>query len=110
MENFVVVDGLRTRYVKEGSGTTVLLLHGLALGSSLEVYAKSIPIFAKAGLRAIAYDLPAFGLTGQPQDYSDEFRKSVYLEVLGRAGNRRDLHGWSFECRDGPCANRFEKL
>lgn len=82
MENFVVVDGLRTRYVEEGSGTTVLLLHGLALGSSLEVYAKSIPILAKAGLRAIAYDLPAFGLTSQPQDYSDEFRTEFILKFL----------------------------
>ena len=82
MENFVVVDGLRTRYVEEGSGTTVLLLHGLALGSSLEVYAKSIPILAKAGLRAIAYDLPAFGLTSQPQDYSDEFRTEFILKFM----------------------------
>lgn len=63
MENFIVVDGLKTRYVEEGIGVPVLLLHGLALGSSLEVYEKSIPRLAKAGLRAIAYDLPAFGRT-----------------------------------------------
>jgi pimeloyl-ACP methyl ester carboxylesterase len=82
MENFVVVDGLKTRYVEAGSGKTVLLLHGLALGSSLDVYAQSIALLAKAGLRAIAYDLPAFGLTSQPQDYSDEFRTEFILKFM----------------------------
>jgi pimeloyl-ACP methyl ester carboxylesterase len=86
MENFVVVDGLKTRYIEEGSGPTVLLLHGLALGSSLEVYGKNIPILAKAGLRAIAYDLPAFGLTDQPQDYSDEFRTAFILKFMDALG------------------------
>jgi pimeloyl-ACP methyl ester carboxylesterase len=82
MENFVVVDGLKTRYVQEGSGKTVLLLHGLALGSSLDVYARSIPLLAKAGLRAIAYDSPVFGLTSKPQDYSDEFRTDFILKFM----------------------------
>jgi pimeloyl-ACP methyl ester carboxylesterase len=82
MERFVVVDGLKTRYIEEGTGKAVLLLHGLALGSSLEVYARSIPLLAKAGLRAIAYDLPGFGLTSQPPDYSDEFRTEFILKFL----------------------------
>ena len=75
MEKFAVIDGIKTRYVEEGSGGAVLLLvHGLALGSSLDVYKKNIPVLAQAGLRAIAYDQPAFGLTDQPKDYSDEYR------------------------------------
>jgi pimeloyl-ACP methyl ester carboxylesterase len=82
MEKFVVVDGLKTRYIEEGRGETVLLLHGLALGSSLDVYAQNIPILAKAGLRAIAYDLPAFGLTSQPRDYGDEFRTQFILKFM----------------------------
>jgi pimeloyl-ACP methyl ester carboxylesterase len=86
MENFVIIDGLKVRYIEEGSGATVLLLHGLALGSSLEVYAKNIPILAKAGLRAIAYDLPAFGLTSQTQDYSDEFRTEFILKFMNALG------------------------
>jgi 2-hydroxymuconate-semialdehyde hydrolase len=86
MENFIVVDGLKTRYVEEGRGKTVLLLHGLALGSSLEVYARSIPLLANAGLRAIAYDLPAFGLTSQPRDYSDEFRTQFILKFMDALG------------------------
>ncbi|MBM2802398.1 MAG: alpha/beta hydrolase fold protein [Deltaproteobacteria bacterium] len=82
MENFVVVDGLKTRYIEAGRGTTVLLLHGLALGSSLEVYEKSVLVFAQAGLRAVAFDLPAFGLSTQPKDYSDQYRTEFSLKFM----------------------------
>ncbi len=82
MEKFVVVDGLKTRYIEAGSGMTVILLHGLALGSSLEVYEKSVPVLARAGLRAIAFDLPAFGLTEQPTNYSDEYRTEFILKFM----------------------------
>jgi len=82
MEKFITVDGLKTRYVEEGAGPVVLLVHGLALGSSLDVYEKNIPVLAKAGLRAIAYDQPAFGLTDQPKNYSDEYRTQFILKFM----------------------------
>jgi len=82
MENFVVVDGLKTRYIEAGRGTTVLLLHGLALGSSLDVYQKNLPVLAQAGLRAIAFDLPAFGLSTQPKDYSDQYRTEFTVKFM----------------------------
>jgi pimeloyl-ACP methyl ester carboxylesterase len=86
MEKYLVVDGLKTRYIEAGSGTPLLLIHGLALGSSLEVYENNIPIFAKAGFRAIAYDQPAFGLTSQPQNYSDEYRTEFIVKFLDALG------------------------
>ena len=87
MEKFAVIDGIKTRYVEEGSGEAVLLLvHGLALGSSLDVYKKNIPVLAQAGLRAIAYDQPAFGLTDQPKDYSDEYRTEFILKFMDALG------------------------
>ena len=89
MEKFVAVDGITTRYMEEGTGEVVLLLHGLALGSSLEVYGENIPVLAKAGLRAIAYDQPAFGLTDQPKDYSDEYRTQFILKFMDALGIER---------------------
>jgi len=86
MEKYVQVDGLKTRYLEEGTGPVVILVHGLALGSSIEVYERNIPAFAKAGLRAIAYDQPAFGLSYQPKDYSDEYRTSFLLKFMDALG------------------------
>jgi pimeloyl-ACP methyl ester carboxylesterase len=89
MERFAAVEGLKTRYIEEGTGAVVLLVHGLALGSSLEVYGENVPVLAKAGLRAIAYDQPAFGLTDQPEDYSDEYRTQFILKFMDALGIER---------------------
>ena len=37
-EKFVQVDGFKTRYLEEGKGPAVLLLHGASLGSSADVF------------------------------------------------------------------------
>ena len=36
-DKFVTVGGLRTRYIEEGQGPAVILLHGASLGSSADV-------------------------------------------------------------------------
>ena len=79
MENYFVVDGLNTRYLEEGVGPVVLLLHGASLGSSLEVYENNIPVFAKAGMRTIAFDLPGYGLTDNPKDYKSSYGSEFIL-------------------------------
>ncbi len=38
MENSIQVDGLKIRYLEEGSDTPVVLLHGASLGSSAYVW------------------------------------------------------------------------
>ena len=37
-DKFVNVDGLQLRYIEEGSGPSVLFLHGASLGSSADVF------------------------------------------------------------------------
>ncbi|MGH7847492.1 MAG: alpha/beta fold hydrolase [Candidatus Binatia bacterium] len=86
MEKYIAVDGLKTRYLEEGTGPVVLLLHGLALGSSLDVYKDNISALAAAGLRAVAYDLPAFGLTDRPKDYSDDYRTRFVVKFMDALG------------------------
>ena len=67
---FVSVDGQKLRYIEEGSGPSVLFLHGASLGSSADVFLRNLGPFAKAGFRAVAFDLPGFGLSDIPAKQS----------------------------------------
>ena len=86
MEKHVVVDGLKTRYLEEGAGPVILLLHGASLGSSVEVYEGNIPSFVKAGLRTIAFDLPGYGLTDNPKDYTASYRAGFIVKFMDTLG------------------------
>src|SRR5919206_1782467 len=69
-DKFVTVDGLKLRYIEEGSGPSVLFLHGASLGSSADVFLRNLPAFARAGFRAVAFDIPGFGLSDKPEKQS----------------------------------------
>jgi 4,5:9,10-diseco-3-hydroxy-5,9,17-trioxoandrosta-1(10),2-diene-4-oate hydrolase len=86
LENFIEVEGLRTRYLEQGAGPAVLLLHGGSLGSSADVWADSIAAFAQHGLRAIALDLPGFGLSDNPGDHSVAYRQHFVLAFMDALG------------------------
>ncbi|MGE5305597.1 MAG: alpha/beta fold hydrolase [Alphaproteobacteria bacterium] len=84
-DKFVQVDGLKTRYMEEGSGPAVILLHGASLGSSADVFTRNLSPLARAGLRVIAYDQPGFGLTDNPSDYSVAYRRrfiTMFMDAL----------------------------
>lgn len=78
-DKFVQVDRLKTRYLEEGSGSAVILLHGASLGSSADVFTRNLSSLARAGLRVIAYDQPGFGLTDNPGDYSVAYRRRFIM-------------------------------
>ena len=59
-------DGLRMHYVDEGSGDTVLLLHGEPTWGFL--YRKLMPPLLDAGYRCVLPDLPGFGRSDKPTD------------------------------------------
>lgn len=85
-DKYVTVDGLKTRYLEEGHGPALLLLHGASLGSSADVFIRNMPGLAKAGFRVIAFDSPGFGLTDNPTDHSAAFRRNFipkFLDALG---------------------------
>jgi pimeloyl-ACP methyl ester carboxylesterase len=76
-DKFVTVDGLKLRYIEEGNGPAVLLLHGASLGSSADVFIRNLAPLARAGFRAIAFDQPGFGLSDVPTDLSAAFRRDI---------------------------------
>jgi pimeloyl-ACP methyl ester carboxylesterase len=83
---YVQVDGLKTRYIEDGSGPAAILLHGASLGSSADVFERNLKPLAAAGVRAIAYDQPGFGLTDNPTDYSVPYRRRfimMFMDALG---------------------------
>jgi len=69
------VDGLKTFYVKVGSGHPVVLIHGAAPGGSALVSWKlNIEPLAAAGFTVYAVDQPGFGYSDNPADHSIEYR------------------------------------
>jgi pimeloyl-ACP methyl ester carboxylesterase len=95
-EKFISVDGLKTRYLEEGSGPAVLLLHGASLGSSADVFERNLTPLATHGFRAIAFDQPGFGLTDNPKDYSVAYRRRFIVQFMDALGiNQASLVGHS---------------
>ena len=74
---FASVQGMRVHYRSEGSGPTLLLLHGA--GSSLHTWDRWLESL-KYDFRVIRIDLPGHGLTG-PMPSSD-YRVGAYVEFL----------------------------
>ncbi|MBF6136954.1 alpha/beta hydrolase [Nocardia otitidiscaviarum] len=101
---FVTVDGLRVHYRRNGTGPSILLLHGS--GSSLESWDRVAAMLSESG-DVIRPDLPGFGRTGPRQDrdyavgkYAETLAK--FLDALGIAsvtvvGNSLGGNiGWNF--------------
>ena len=78
--------GLTLRYLESGSGHPVIFLHGGSLGSSADVFLRTMPAFAKAGFRALAFDQPGFGLSDVPEDHSVGLRRKSVLAFMDALG------------------------
>ena len=85
-DKFVSVDGLKLRYIEEGSGPSVLFLHGASLGSSADVFLRNLGPLAKAGFRAVAFDLPGFGLSDVPTKQSTAQQRNSIPKFIDAAG------------------------
>ncbi|MGH7830735.1 MAG: alpha/beta fold hydrolase [Candidatus Binatia bacterium] len=89
MEKSVPVDGLKIRYLEEGSGHPAILLHGASLGSSADVWEKSLSALSRGGFRALAYDQPGFGLSDNPADYTLSYRTRFIVKFMDALGIER---------------------
>jgi len=85
-DKFVSVDGLKLRYIEEGSGPSVLFLHGASLGSSADVFQRNLGPFAKAGFRAVAFDYPGFGRSDIPAKQSTAQQRNSIPKFIDAAG------------------------
>jgi 4,5:9,10-diseco-3-hydroxy-5,9,17-trioxoandrosta-1(10),2-diene-4-oate hydrolase len=63
IDKFVSLAGLQLRYLEQGHGDAVLFMHGASLGSSADVFLDVLGRFAGLGFRAIALDIPGYGLS-----------------------------------------------
>jgi pimeloyl-ACP methyl ester carboxylesterase len=94
----VTVAGMRLHYNAEGpaAGPVVVLVHGL--GGRAEDWRDLAPYLAKAGFRVYMPDLPGYGRSEQPADFSYSVRDEAeavvgFLDALGL--KQVDLGGWS---------------
>ncbi|WP_370154054.1 alpha/beta fold hydrolase [Ferrovibrio sp.] len=82
----VKILGINTGYYREGSGPTVLLLHGGAPGACSDVnWGVTFNALSGMGYDVIAYDQPGFGHSDAPTDHSIEFRYRhavAFIEAL----------------------------
>ena len=85
-DKYVTVAGLRTRYIEQGRGPAVILLHGASLGSSADVFRRNLGPLSAFGQRVIAYDQPGFGLSDDPADWGIKFRTAFILEFMDALG------------------------
>lgn len=63
----LVADGVRSFVREEGTGETVLCMHGVPASSFL--YRKVLVELADRGLRGVAFDLPGLGFAERPRDF-----------------------------------------
>jgi haloalkane dehalogenase len=92
-------DALRIHYVDEGprDGAPIVMMHGEPSWSYL--YRKMIPVFASAGLRAIAPDLPGFGRSDKPADPRD-YTYLRHVTWMTEWLRKLDLRGATLVCQD----------
>jgi haloalkane dehalogenase len=96
---YLEVGGLRMHYVDEGPRRTapLLLLHGEPSWSYL--YRKMIPVFAAAGLRAIAPDLIGFGRSDKPVR-RDDYTYQRHVDWLRGFLSALELREITLVCQD----------
>ncbi len=80
-DTFVDADGTRLHLVAEGSGPTVVLLHGWP--EFWWSWRHQLPALAEAGFRAVAFDLPGFGDSDKPdRDYTEEWVNATLATAI----------------------------
>lgn len=96
---YVDVGGPRMAWVEAGpsDGPVVLCLHGEPSWSFL--YRKMLPVFAKAGLRAVAPDLIGFGRSDKPSQRED-YTYQRHLDWLRAFIESQALTGITLVCQD----------
>ena len=94
----VSIDGIRVHYLVTGpeNGRPIVLVHGL--GGRAEDWRNLAPSLARAGYRVYMPDLPGFGRSEWPANFSYSVRDQAHI-VIGFMDamhlDRVDLGGWS---------------
>ncbi|MEM6289770.1 MAG: alpha/beta hydrolase [Myxococcota bacterium] len=82
---FATVDDARVRFVDEGQGAPVVLVHGFA--SSLDTWTGVMEALQADGHRVVALDLKGFGWTDRPEgDYSPAAQAELVFALMDQRG------------------------
>jgi pimeloyl-ACP methyl ester carboxylesterase len=97
-DHSIEVDGFRMHYLAQGpaGGRSVVLVHGL--GGRAEDWRLLAPYLAKAGFRVYQPDLPGYGRSERPSNFSYSVRDqaTVVVDFIRALGLKQvDLGGWS---------------
>lgn len=80
-ETFVDADGTRLHVVTQGTGPTVVMLHGWP--EFWWSWRNQLPALADAGYRAVAIDLPGYGDSDKPErDYTEAWVNTVIAALI----------------------------
>lgn len=87
-EKFIDVAGVRVRYLEAGSGSPLLLVHGLGQSSTAW---RRVLLGLSAHRRVIALDLPGFGDSHKPPDapYDPDYFADIVDRFAGALGLER---------------------
>jgi pimeloyl-ACP methyl ester carboxylesterase len=95
-EGYAIANGIRLFYVEEGEGPLVLLCHGFP--ESWYSWRHQLGPLGEAGYRAVAIDMPGYGLSDKPDATYDVVWLSACLEgLIGALGHERAVlagHDW----------------
>jgi haloalkane dehalogenase len=83
---FLDADGARVHYIDEGSGPTLVLLHG---NPSWSFVYRHVIRALRVEFRCVALDLPGFGLSEPPPDYG--YTPAEHAGIVAAALNELDL-------------------
>lgn len=84
----VSIDGVSVHYLRGGSGTPLLLVHGLGSSAGVEFYYNLEALATRHCVYAV--DLPGFGRSDKPSvDYTIEFFVEVLRDFMDSQGLRR---------------------
>jgi pimeloyl-ACP methyl ester carboxylesterase len=71
------IDGTRLRLIDSGSGTPVVLIHGI--GASIYAWRYALPALVGAGYRAVTFDNRGFGFSDKP---AHGYSTGAYADLL----------------------------
>jgi haloalkane dehalogenase len=94
-DRYLHIGGSTVHYVDEGSGPTLLLLHGNPTWSFLY---REVIIGLRGEYRCVAVDFPGFGLSAAPLGYG--FTPAEHADVLVRFVEELDLTGVTMMVQD----------
>jgi 3-oxoadipate enol-lactonase len=77
-------------FVEQGQGdTAVFLLHGV--GGSHSAWAQTLPVLAKAGYRAVAWDAPGYGESASSEPYTMAMLAGALQSLIAHIGARHSV-------------------